>query len=297
MPVLFNGFIYAWAETFRSLYRNRWLSIASVGVVVATLLMLGAFMIVSLNITYITDTVKDQVEIIVYVDEYASSESKEQLRGALNARGDLAEVRFVSQEEALMRLQDQLGSLLEGYDLAEENPLRDSYEIRTVVPESVSAIALELEDYPAVGSIFYGRGVVENLFAVTRGLRLVALGLMVLLAFTAVFLIAHTIKLTVYIRSREIMIMKYVGATNWFIRWPFILEGMTLGLIGALFPLVALYYTYQFSVEWVLSNNLLFLSMIPVSAIMPELVKYLVPLGTGLGILGSSFSMGRFLKV
>lgn len=295
--MLFSGFIYAWAETFRSLYRNRWLSIASVGVVVATLLMLGAFMIVSLNITYITDTVKDQVEIIVYVDEYASSESKERLRDALNARGDLAEVRFVSQREALMRLQDQLGSLLEGYDLAEENPLRDSYEIRTAVPESVSAIAAELEDYPAVGSIFYGRGVVENLFAVTRGLRLVALGLMVLLAFTAVFLIAHTIKLTVYIRSREIMIMKYVGATNWFIRWPFILEGMTLGLIGAIFPIVALYYIYQFSVEWVLANNLLFLSLIPVSAIMLELVKYLLPLGTGLGILGSSFSMGRFLKV
>lgn len=295
--MLFNGFLYAWGEAFKSLYRNRWMSIASVGVVVVTLLMLGAFMMISLNITNITDTVKGQVEIVVYVDDAASLEQQKQLQARLNTHSDLAEVRFVSREEALARLQGQLGDLLEGYDVNEENPLPDSYEIRTVVPESVADIARDLEGYPAVASVFYGQGVVENLFNVTRGLQLMALSLMALLAVTAVFLIAHTIKLTVYIRSREIMIMKYVGATNWFIRWPFVLEGLTLGLLGAVLPLVALYYIYQLSVDWVVANNLLFLSLIPASALMLELAKYLVPLGTGLGILGSSFSMGRFLKV
>jgi cell division transport system permease protein len=295
--VPFNGFLYAWGEAFRSLYRNRWMSIASVGVVVVTLLMLGTFMMISLNITHITDVVKSQVEIVVYVDENAAPDQQSQLQARLTAHSELSEVRFVSREEALQRLQGQLGDLLEGYEVDEENPLRDSYEIRTVVPESVTEIAQELEGYPAVASVYYGQGVVENLFNVTRALQLVALGLMVLLAVTAVFLIAHTIKLTVYIRSREIMIMKYVGATNWFIRWPFVLEGLTLGLLGALLPLIILFYLYQLSVDWVVANNLLFLSLLPVSAIMFELAKYLVPLGTGLGILGSSFSMGRFLKV
>lgn len=295
--MLFNGFLYAWGEAFKSLYRNRWMSIASVGVVVATLLMLGTFMMVSLNITHITEAVKGQVEIVVYVDEGASLELQKQLQSRLVANSDLAEVRFVSREEAFERLQGQSGDLLEGYDINAENPLRDSYEIRTVVPESVTDIARELEGYPAVASVYYGQGVVENLFNVTRALQMVALGLMLLLAVTAVFLIAHTIKLTVYIRSREIMIMKYVGATNWFIRWPFVLEGLALGLLGAVLPLIALYFIYQVSVDWVVANNLAFLSLIPVSAIMLELAKYLVPLGTGLGILGSSFSMGRFLKV
>jgi cell division transport system permease protein len=297
MPVLFNGFFYAWGEALKSLYRNRWMSIASVGVVVVTLLMLGTFMMVSLNVTHITDAVKSQVEIVVYVDDDAALEQQNQLQGRLTAHSELAEVRFVSREEAFERLQSQSGDLLEGYNIDEENPLRNSYEIRTVVPESVTEIARELEGYPAVASVYYGKGVVENLFNVTRALQLVALGLMVLLAITAVFLIAHTIKLTVYIRSREIMIMKYVGATNWFIRWPFVLEGLALGLLGAVLPLFALYYIYQLSVDWVVTNNLHFLSLIPVSAIIIELAKYLVPLGTGLGILGSSFSMGRFLKV
>ncbi len=295
--MLFNGFFYAWGEAFKSLYRNRWMSIASVGVVVATLLMLGTFMMVSLNITHITDTVKGQVEIVVYVDEEAASDLQNQLHSRLIAHSDLVEVRYVPREEALERLQGQLGDLLEGYEIDENNPLPDSYEIRTVVPESVADIARELEGYPAVASVYYGQGVVENLFNVTRALQLVALGLMILLAVTAVFLIAHTIKLTVYIRSREIMIMKYVGATNWFIRWPFVLEGLTLGLLGAVLPLLALYYIYQVSVDWVIVNDLRFLSLIPIPAIMLELAKYLIPLGTGLGILGSSFSMGRFLKV
>ena len=295
--MLFNGFFYALKETAKSLYRNRWLSMASVGVVVVTLLMLGAFMMVSLNVSHITDAVKGQVEIVVYVDDEAAEELKTQLQAMLTSRGDLAEVRFVPREEALQRLQGPLGDLLEGYDVDAENPLPDSYEIRVAVPETIAGIAGELESYPAVGSVFYGQGVVENLFTVTRAVQLLAIGLMVLLAVTAVFLIAHTIKLTVYIRSREIMIMKYVGATNWFIRWPFILEGLVLGLLGSVLPLAALYYVYGLSVEWVISSNLSFLSLIPVSAIMFELAKYLIPLGTGLGILGSSFSMGRFLKV
>jgi len=91
--------------------------------------------------------------------------------------------------------------------------------------------------------------------------------------------------------------MKYVGATNWFIRWPFILEGLVIGSFGAALPLAALYYLYDASVGWVVSNNLLFLNLIAVPSVMLELVKYLVPLGTGLGVLGSLLSMDRFVRV
>ena len=297
MSVPFNGFFYAWSEAIKGLYRNRWLSIASIGVVVVTLIMLGTFMMLSLNINFITTTVKEQVEIVVYVDEAATEAELGELDAMLQAHADLEEVRFVSREEALRRLQVQMGNLLEGYDIESENPLRHSYEIRTIIPESVSSVARELESYPAVGSVYYGQGVVENLFTVTRVLQWVGLALMAGLAVTAIFLIAHTIKLTVYIRSKEISIMKYVGATNWFIRWPFILEGLMLGLIGAVLPLVGLYYIYGAANDWVLANNLFFLSLLPIPVIMFELAKYLVPLGTGLGVLGSVFSMGRFLRV
>ena len=293
----YNGLLYAWGEALRSLYRNKWMTIASIGVVVVTLLMLGGFMLVNLNLNHITENVKGQVEIVLYVEDTATLAERNELREKLVAHSSLAEVRFVSRDEALQRLKKQMGDIVEGYETAEENPLPDSFELRTHHPESVGAVAEELARYPAVAKVDYGKATVDRLFTATRAVQLVGLFLMVGLAITAIFLIAHTIKLTVFIRRREIMIMKYVGATNWFIRWPFVLEGLIIGLLGAVLPLAGLYYIYLASLEWVAANNLMFLTLLPASPIMGELSKYLIPLGTGLGILGSAFSMDRYLRV
>lgn len=296
MPVFFNGIFYAWGEAIKGLYRNRLLTVAAIGVVVITLLMLGAFMLLHLNINHITEEVKEQVEIVVYVDEEAGYRERRELRSLLISNNAVSEVRFVPREEALSRLKGQMPDLLDGLE-NENNPLRDSYEISIVNPEAVTSVARELEDYPGVASVFYGQDFVEALFSVTRVLQMIGFALMMALAVTAIFLIAHTIRLTVYIRQKEITIMKYVGATNWFIRWPFVLEGLTIGVLGAALPLLALYLIYQASVEWVVDSNLAFISLLPVSSILVELAKTLIPLGTGLGILGSAFSMGRFLRV
>ncbi|MFU8793766.1 MAG: permease-like cell division protein FtsX [Dethiobacteria bacterium] len=292
-----SGFRYILAETFKGLFRNRWMCVTSTGVVVVTLLMLGLFMLVNFNVGYITDTVKEQVEIVIYVDDNANSSQLADLEKRISVHPGVAEARYVSSEEHMDRLQRQLGGMLEGYDADLENPLLASYEVRTVIPENVVEIAREFEGYPGVSTVFYGQGYVENLFSVTRIIQLVGLALMIGLSITAVFLISHTIKLTVMMRKKEISIMKYVGATNWFIRWPFLLEGLMMGFAGAVVPLVALYFIYQYSVEWVVINNLMFINLLPVEQVIIELAKYLVPLGTALGILGSTFSMGRFLRV
>jgi len=292
-----SGFFYIIAETFKGLYRNRWMCITSTGVVMVTLLMLGLFMLVNLNISHITETVKEQVEIVLYIDDNADQETLDELGQKLSMHSGIAEVRYVSSDEHMGRLHRQLGEILEGYDSGLDNPLLASYEIRTNRPEAVVAMAEEFESYPGVSNVFYGQGYVENLFAVTGVIQMVGLALMAGLSVTAVFLISHTIKLTVMMRKREISIMKYVGATNWFIRWPYVLEGLLMGFVGAVLPLVGLYYIYEFSAEWVEVNNLVFLTLLPVQQIITELAKYLVPLGTGLGILGSIFSMGRFLRV
>ncbi len=297
MPMFISGFFYIIAETLKGLYRNRWMCITSTGVVMVTLLMLGLFMLVNLNISHITDTVKEQVEIVVYIDENADQETLDELGLKLSMHGGIAEIRYVSSDEHMSRLHRQLGGMLEGYDSGLDNPLLASYEIRTNRPEQVVTMAEEFESYPGVSNVFYGQGYVESLFAVTGVIQLVGLALMAGLSVTAVFLISHTIKLTVMMRKREISIMKYVGATNWFIRWPYVLEGLLMGFAGAVLPLVGLYYIYEFSVEWVEVNNLVFLTLLPVQQVIIELAKYLVPLGTGLGILGSIFSMGRFLRV
>lgn len=292
-----SSIIFIIGETFKGLYRNRWMCITSTGVVVVTLLMLGVFMLVNLNISHITETVKEQVEIVVYIDETAEQETLNELGQRLSRHSEIEEVTYVSSSEHMERLHRQLGGMLEGYDTELDNPLLASYEIRVVVPESVVSLAGELETYPGVSNVFYGQGYVENLFAVTGVLQLVGIALMAGLSVTAVFLISHTIKLTVMMRKREISIMKYVGATNWFIRWPFVLEGLLMGFTGAVVPILGLYYLYQFSVDWVAVNNLMFLNLLPVQFVTIELIRYLIPLGTALGILGSTFSMGRFLRV
>lgn len=295
--MLISGFFYIFGETLKGLYRNRWMCFTSTGVVMVTLLMLGLFMLINMNISHITDTVKEQVEIVVYIDDQTGEAAVGELQRKLSGHDAVAEVRYVSSEEHMIRLQRQLGGILEGYDTTVENPLLASFEIKTKIPEAVVALASEIRTYPGVLDVFYGQGYVENLFAVTGVLQMVGLALMVGLSITAVFLISHTIKLTVMMRKREIAIMKYVGATNWFIRWPFLLEGLLMGLAGAILPMVALYYIYQYSIEWVAVNNLMFLSLLPLQLVIVELAKYLVPLGTGLGVLGSTFSMGRFLRV
>jgi len=292
-----SGFIHILGETLKGLYRNRWMCITSTGVVMVTLLMLGLFMVINLNVRHITEAVKEQVEMVVYIDEGADRATVEELGQKILGHRQVAGVEYVSSEEHMGRLQQQLGGMLEGYDSALDNPLLASFEVKTVDPEAVVGLADEFEAYPGVSEVFYGQGYVESLFEVTRVVQVIGLALMAGLAVTAVFLISHTIKLTVMMRKKEITIMKYVGATNWFIRWPFLLEGLLMGLVGAVLPLGLLYYMYRTSLEWVAANDLMFINLLPLETIMAELVVYLVPLGTGLGILGSMFSMGRFLKV
>ena len=207
----YNGLFYAWGEALRSLYRNKWMSIASIGVVVVTLLMLGGFMLVNLNLKHITEDVKEQVEIVLYLEDTATLSERNALREKLIAHNALAEVRFVSKDEALRRLKEQMGDIVDGYETAEDNPLPDSFELRTHHPESVGTVAEELEDYPAVAKVDYGKATVDRLFTATRAVRLVALFLMAGLAVTAIFLVAHTIRLTVFIRRREILDYEICG--------------------------------------------------------------------------------------
>lgn len=157
MPVRYNGLLYACGEALRSLGRNKWMTIASVGVVVVTLLMLGGFMMVNLNLEYITENVKEQVEIVLYLDDESTLAERNELREKLLAHGSLEEVRFVSKSEALQRLRKQMGDVVDGYEGREDNPLRDSFELKTKHPELVGAVAEELAGYPAVADVDYGK--------------------------------------------------------------------------------------------------------------------------------------------
>ncbi len=291
--------IYFIGEAFKSIYRNGWMSLASIGVVVITLFLLGSFMLLNHNLNFLSEDIKSQIEVIAFVDESVTRSELNDLRVEIINMSEAQEVKYVSQEEAFKRLKDQLGEqgyLLEGYEDGENNPLRSSFEVKSQVPEDVSNLARQMKMLPGIDRVEYGSEVVDRLFTVTSIINWVGLAFMTALGISAMFLIANTIKLAVFSRRQEIMIMKAVGATDWFIRWPFVIEGLMLGLIGSLLPLVGLYVSYQYVVEWVYLN-IPFLPMVPPSLVLNQLVKTLSLLGIGLGILGSSFSLRKFLRV
>ncbi|ACB85761.1 permease-like cell division protein FtsX [Natranaerobius thermophilus] len=294
----FRSWAYFFSEAFKSVFRNGWMSLASIGVVTVTLLMLGVFMIINQNVEYITEEVRGQVEIAVWLEDDLSSRDHDDIRTSLIKISGVEKVKFVSQEEGLDRMKEQMGeSAVQGYyDEPDQNPLPDMFEVNTVYPEDVPRVADEISQISGVDMVDYGSEVVETLFEVTGIIRYVAFGLMLALAFTATFLISNTIKLTVYARSEEIKIMKLVGATNWFIRWPFLLEGLLLGFLGSAIPVVILRYGYSYLSEWVYSNAG-FINLQPPEAIFESMDIALILLGTFLGALGSIASLRRFLRV
>jgi cell division transport system permease protein len=294
-----RSLFYFLGEALKSVVRHGWMSIASIAVVAMTLLILGCFIVLNFNVTNLAKDIKEQVQIVVRIKDNTDEQTREDLQKRLVLHPELEEVRFVSKSEAMERLKIKMGDqayLLEGYTEEDINPLRDSYEINMKVPENISQVAKEIEGYPGVGYVDYGEGIVEPLFQFTGIVRWIGMAFMVGLALTAIFLIAHTIRLTVFIRRREIQIMKYVGATNWFIRWPFIFEGLILGLVGAAVPVIIIQISYQAAVEWI-GENIYFVSLLPPEQIGSEVAHILIPLGIVLGTLGSTLSVRRFLNV
>lgn len=290
---------YYITEAFKSIFRNGWMSMASVGVVIITLFVLGSFMLLNYNIGYLSSDIKSQIEVIAFVDEGVNRSQIDQLYIKIESLEEAKEVTFVSREEALKRLKTQMGEqayLLEGYGEQDNNPLRDSFEVKSSVPEEVPELARKIKLLPGVVRVDYGGEILDKLFSVTSILNWVGLAFMIGLGISATFLIANTIKLTVFTRKQEINIMKMVGASDWFIRWPFVIEGLVLGVLGSLVPVAGLYYGYQYVVGWV-SFNIPFLGLMPPTEVFQYLLQTLFILGIGLGGLGSSFSLRKFLKV
>jgi cell division transport system permease protein len=209
----------------------------------------------------------------------------------------VAKVDFISKEEALKRFTEQLGEqkkLLES--LGNTNPLPDTYEVHMEKPEQVREAGAKISKIAGVEDTRFGQEVIEQLFSLTRLLLIGGVVLIVFLALATLFIISNTIRITVFSRRREVNIMKYVGATDWFIRWPFLLEGIFLGLAGSFIAVVLLNLLYGMLVDHI-HATLAFLPLVPRVPLLYYASGSLVAVGIGVGILGSSISLRKFLRV
>lgn len=285
-------FKYFFKESFTSLIRNRWMSLASIGAVASALIVFGSFLLLSVNFDYILKDVESQVEITAYLEDSVEQESIAKLNRDIAAISEVKEIKFISKEEAIEEFKEQVGKeLLEGI----ENPLPNSFRIKVNDPHEVAAVAEKIERFAGIEEVKYGKGIVEKLFNIIYWLRMIGLAIMIVFACVSIFIISNTIRLTVFARRREISIMRYIGATDWFVRWPFLIEGMILGLIGSLVAIGVLALAYKYLYITV-KLNIPMISLLPIEGFYEYALGFL-GIGMLIGAFGSSFSIKRFLNV
>ncbi len=284
-------------EAGRSLIRNRFMSLASISTVALSLVILGVFLLGAVNLNNVAGTLENQVEVTAFLDEKLQAEEIAAVTARIKNLDGVREVNYVSKEEALERLKEQFGERRDLLDSVEKNnPLRNAVEVRTKTPDDVKTVVQELKAMPAVAKVSFKEEIIDRLFKFTKAIRLVGLAVVILLVGATIFLISNTIRLTVFARRREINIMKLVGATDWFIRWPFVLEGMCLGLVGSLPAaiLVARFYRWLTASVY---QTLPFIPLLPPDAVLGRMQLLLVGIGILVGAIGSAISMRRFLQV
>lgn len=287
-------------EGFKNSWRNSWMTIASVGAVTTTLLLVAVFLALMMNLNHVADNIEEDVQIKVLVDVTATEEETEELGEKIEAMSNIESVEFSSRDEELRSLISSMGDEGSPFELYEEddNPLNDAYIVKALDPHDTITIASEIETFDYVDKVNFGQDVVENIFSFNSYARNIGLILIIALVFTAIFLISNTIKITIIARRKEIEIMKLVGATNWFIRWPFFVEGLLLGVLGSVIPIALLFTGYYYlDQNAAVINKFDFITILPFSPFVWQLSGIILLIGAVIGVWGSVMSVRKFLKV
>ena len=287
-------------EGFRSLKRNSTMSAAAITSVIAALLVIGIFFIIVINIDYAATKLESQIEMMVYLEDGLSENIIDTMETEIRSINGVKSVEFISKNTALSNLEKNWGEnsyLLEG--LEGDNPLPDAFLITLSDPSDASGVALSVSSISNIEKVVYGKEELANLLNATYVMRMSSVVIILILLFISIFIIANTIKLTLYARRREIGIMKYVGATDWFVRMPFIIEGIVVGMIGAVVSTVILGAGYYYCSGLVKNQMIGFMSisLIPFNQIIVSMVILLIIVGVVIGAVGSLISVRKFIKV
>ena len=284
-------------ETYKSIRRNGFMSFASISTVAVALMVLGIFLLIFLNTNNLAKHLESQVQVSVYMQDDANQDELADMKTKLEKMEGVLKVTAVTKAEALQRFKERLGDQQKILDsLGGDNPFPNSFDVQVKSPDAIKGITDKISALPKVETARFGQEVVEHLFYLTKVMRLGGVALVIFLAAGTLFIISNTIRLTVFARRKEVVIMKYVGATDWFIRWPFLLEGMTLGFLGAVIANFFLNISYSALLSTV-HKTLAFLPLVPAKPLMTYVTIFMLIIGTAIGALGSYISLRKFLRV
>lgn len=285
-------------QAFKQIFRNRAMSLASIFAITAMMLILGLFFILIINVDLAAESIKsDYNSIEIWLLDETSEEAAQDMISDIKGWEGVTDVAFRSKAEALEILKDRWGE--SGYllDGLKTNPLPNSILVTVDDIQLSGPIAEKAGALEGIEGVKYYKDTVDKLIRITNGMQLAALVIMAFLVIVSVVVVANTIKLTVFARSDEINIMKYVGATNWFIRGPFLAEGIIIGIFSAMLSvgIIALIYGRVHSVMGTEILTLLSSPLVPVGFMVGNLVLIFLALGISIGSWGSIVSMRRFL--
>ncbi len=288
---------YLTHEGFRNVWVNRLMSLASVTVLMACLIIMGAGIMIYFNINNVVDKVQSQNVVMVYVADDASEDETTQIGTSLKGISNVESCEFVPKEVAFQEQIQSMGgdaALFEGFD---EIPLPDAYKVTVKDLSQFENTVSQIKQINKVDSVRENSDLASKLLSLRHAVSIVSVGLVVMLFLVALFIISNTIRITMFSRKLEISIMKAVGATNWFIRWPFMIEGMILGTISGIVSLGVLWGLYAVAEKvFAQTLSLISFSLVPFSEYWWQILLVFVAIGLFTGGFGSLVSMAKYLK-
>ena len=297
--MIINTFKHYIVDALKSLKRNKTISLASAITVTATLLIMGILIILVQNVNIGMNNLQSQIEIQVFLKDDIDNSQQENIGQELKQISGVKDIEFEDKADALEKFTEQISddnnSLLNNYSPS-NNPLPNSYIIKLENPEMSEQVISSIENIEGIESIGNDREFTNKIVSISKNIKWIGIALFALMVSVSIFLISNTIKLTIYSRRREIGIMKFVGATDWFIRWPLIIEGAIIGLVGAVTSNILLYYLYKIVFSKI-NESLLLVNLLSPSYITQTLQWQLILVGIVIGGIGSLLSLFKFLKV
>lgn len=290
---------YLFKEGIVGLWRNRTMTLASIGTIVLCLLILGMSYGIGVNIECLISQIETKFGVTAYLEEDLSDKEIDKLKYEIKNMKSVKEVVYISKEEALESFSEENGDKSLFAMFKEDNPLPASLEITTSNVNEQESLVKALDQMVGIEETIYFQNETASFVNIKNTIDYICLGILIILVVVGLMLMSNTIKLTVYIRRREINIMKYVGATNSFIQVPFLIEGILIGFLGAIISIILIFLGY----DWILqkfnsmTGVLSGFSLSPTNEIIQTLIPMYIALGVGIGLVGSAFAIHKHLNV
>lgn len=287
-------------DAFKSVIRNFSLSLASISCITITLIIVAVAMIASANVQNFTKEIENDMTIVVFLENDVDEEEAKEVEEKIKKLDNVSEYVFNTKKQVKERMQgesDVFKTVLENFD-DDESPLKDTFQVKVKKIEKIKDTAQKIEKMKNVAVVRYGEGMVDKMVSAFTSIEKVTYGIVIALILVTIFLIVNTIKLTISARKKEIGIMRLVGASNFTIKTPFIVEGMILGMFGSVVPILITLFGYTAFYEHF--NGYLYSELIQLIAPRPFIYQAsLVILGTGIvvGMIGSSGAVRKYLKI